>query len=320
MKRILLFLLLGPLSFYAQVITTNRNPVGLEHNILFRAENRYTVTQTGTASLPTARLFDGKLTVNYTSTPPGFSDPTVILIEGLPAVHTQVGGWVGWSTRHWGAVRFKIEGYDTFGTPNGWRVLADYSGTDYNGNDFVAKVAQSGRYIKLRYTFYTGSAGDGRLGVSELFFIHPEATSPYEGLYQVTGSDGWESGNGTLFYEGNVGIGTMSPDSPLAVNGVIHSKEVRVDLEGWSDFVFEEDYDLPTLEEVEAHIKEKGHLKDIPGAREVKENGVLLGEMDAKLLQKIEELTLYTIQQQKLIETLLLQNKKQQEEIDNLKK
>ncbi len=101
---------------------------------------------------------------------------------------------------------------------------------------------------------------------------------------------------------GNVGLGTTTPDEKLAVNGNIHTKEVRVDLIGWSDFVFEKDYNLPTLKDVENHIKEKGHLKDIPSAKEVAENGILLGNMNAKLLQKIEELTLYTIEQQKLIE------------------
>ncbi|UII75898.1 hypothetical protein LV716_16785 [Flagellimonas sp. HMM57] len=103
---------------------------------------------------------------------------------------------------------------------------------------------------------------------------------------------------------GNVGIGTINPDAKLAVNGNIHTKEVKVDLVGWPDYVFEKEYNLPTLEEVEAHITEKGHLQDIPSAKEVEENGIKLGEMNAKLLQKIEELMLYTIQQQKEIEEL----------------
>jgi hypothetical protein len=58
------------------------------------------------------------------------------------------------------------------------------------------------------------------------------------------------------------------------------------------------------LKEVENHIKEKGHLKDIPSAKEVEKNGIFLGQMDSKLLQKIEELTLYTIQQEKKIKEL----------------
>lgn len=112
--------------------------------------------------------------------------------------------------------------------------------------------------------------------------------------------------------DGKVGIGTISPDEQLAVNGKIHTKEVKVDLNGWSDFVFKPSYDLPTLEEVEKHISANGHLKDIPSEKEVIENGIHLGEMNSKLLQKIEELTLYTIEQEKQLD-------KQGEEIAQLK-
>ncbi len=103
---------------------------------------------------------------------------------------------------------------------------------------------------------------------------------------------------------GKVGIGITTPDATLAVNGDIHTQEVRVDLNGWADFVFENNHNLPTLKEVELYIKDKGHLKDIPSAQEVAKNGILLGEMNTKLLQKIEELTLYIIEQEKRIETL----------------
>ena len=103
---------------------------------------------------------------------------------------------------------------------------------------------------------------------------------------------------------GSVGIGTKNPGSwKLAVNGQIRAKEVKVET-GWSDFVFKSNYVLPTLAEVEAYINEKGHLKDIPSAEEVEENGIFLGEMDSKLLRKIEELTLYIIEQNKRIENL----------------
>lgn len=108
-----------------------------------------------------------------------------------------------------------------------------------------------------------------------------------------------------------LGIGTNdTKDFNLAVNGKIRAKEIKVET-GWSDFVFEKNYYLATLEEVEKHIKEKGHLKDIPSAKEVEKNGIFLGEMDAKLLQKIEELTLYTIAQEK-------QLKAQEEKIKTL--
>ncbi|WP_337967766.1 hypothetical protein [uncultured Flavobacterium sp.] len=100
---------------------------------------------------------------------------------------------------------------------------------------------------------------------------------------------------------GNVGIGVLNPLNKLDVNGIIHSKEVKVDMIGWADFVFKKKYNLPTLEEVEKHIAEKGHLKNIPSEEEVLKNGINLGEMNAKLLQKIEEMTLYMIGQNKQI-------------------
>lgn len=89
----------------------------------------------------------------------------------------------------------------------------------------------------------------------------------------------------------------------LSVNGNVRANRVKV-YTSWADYVFEENYDLPTLEEVESHIKENGHLKDIPSAQEVEQNGIELGEMNKLLLQKIEELTLYTIELNKEINKL----------------
>ncbi len=99
---------------------------------------------------------------------------------------------------------------------------------------------------------------------------------------------------------GDVGIGTTSPDSKLTVKGKIHAEEVKVDLSVPApDYVFTKDYDLLTIEEIQEHIKEKGHLPNIPSATEMEKNGVALGVMNMKLLEKIEELTLYTIAQEK---------------------
>lgn len=89
----------------------------------------------------------------------------------------------------------------------------------------------------------------------------------------------------------------------MAVNGTIRAKEIKVE-SGWADFVFKKDYQLPTLKDVEKHINENGHLPNIPTEAEVKANGVNLGEMNTLLLQKIEELTLYIIKQEKTIESM----------------
>jgi hypothetical protein len=97
----------------------------------------------------------------------------------------------------------------------------------------------------------------------------------------------------------NVGIGTTNPQAKLAVNGDIFSKKVKVTQTGWSDYVFEKEYKLPSLAEVEKYIRQNKHLLDIPSAKEVEENGLDLGDNQALLLKKIEELTLYIIEQNK---------------------
>lgn len=119
--------------------------------------------------------------------------------------------------------------------------------------------------------------------------------------------------SGNISFGQKVGIGTSTMGNHLlAVDGSIGAREVTVESSGWSDFVFENDYKLPSLEEVEKHIADKGHLIDVPSATDIEKNGIPLGEMDAKLLQKIEELTLYVLE-------LNRQNVRLQEEVKNLK-
>ncbi|MBD0404601.1 tail fiber protein [Flammeovirga sp. EKP202] len=128
--------------------------------------------------------------------------------------------------------------------------------------------------------------------VDMLFYTRDyEGTQPYSERMRISGN-------------GNVGIGTTNTsDFKLSVKGKIRAEEVKV-YTGWADYVFEEDYELKSLSEVEAHIKEHKHLPDVPSAKEVEENGVNVGETEAMLLRKIEELTLYTIEQEKKIEDL----------------
>jgi hypothetical protein len=109
---------------------------------------------------------------------------------------------------------------------------------------------------------------------------------------------------------GQVGIGVISTNSlpvgyMLAVDGKIISEEVRVELSGdWPDYVFENDYKLLPLEVLENQIKEIGHLPGIPSAAEVEVHGFELGDMQKRMMEKIEELTLYIIEANKKIERL----------------
>lgn len=126
-------------------------------------------------------------------------------------------------------------------------------------------------------------------------------------------NEGWNhsmdiKANGNAYFKGNMGIGTaINSAYMLSVNGKIRAKEIKVEAD-WSDFVFEDDYNLRSLKEVESFIKENKHLPDVPSEKEVTENGVDLGAMQSTLLQKIEELTLYVIEQDKRIEKLEQEN------------
>ncbi len=113
---------------------------------------------------------------------------------------------------------------------------------------------------------------------------------------------------------GNVGIGTTNPGNyKLNVSGKIRADEVVVNMTG-ADFVFSPGYKLPELSEIEKYIKENKHLPGFASAMEMEENGVNISEMQTKLLKKIEELTLYAIEQEKK-NTQLEQRIKELEEL-----
>ena len=104
---------------------------------------------------------------------------------------------------------------------------------------------------------------------------------------------------------GNTGIGTSTPDAKLTVNGTVHAKEVRVDLNvPGADYVFEKSYPLRPLAKVSKYISVNHHLPDMPSAKSMEQNGIDVSGMNMKLLQKVEELTLYLIEMKKENELL----------------
>lgn len=109
----------------------------------------------------------------------------------------------------------------------------------------------------------------------------------------------------TILTNSNVGIGTTQPDTKLAVMGVVHAQEIRVDLSvPGPDYVFDKAYQLRPLSELKSYIDQHKHLPEVPSAKQMEADGVKLGEMNMLLLKKIEELTLHLINQQGEIDEL----------------
>lgn len=140
------------------------------------------------------------------------------------------------------------------------------------------------------------------------FDFSNDLTTSFDARIMLTGDDKLYVGGAKL------GIGTPNPDEMLTVAGKIHAEEILVDLNIPPDYVFQKyytgfssldnSYQMPTLEEIEAYTKEHHHLPEVPSAADIQKEGLHLKEMTTLLLQKIEELTLYTIEQEKRIKAL----------------
>ncbi len=139
----------------------------------------------------------------------------------------------------------------------------------------------------------TSTPANGKIGIN---VVNPTTTLDVAGTGHISSH---------FYVDGNLGIGTKNPDQKLTVKGKIHAEEVIIDTNvPFPDYVFSHDYNLMPLKEVEQFVKTNNHLPEIPSAGEVAETGLNIGELQTKLLQKIEELTLYAIEQSKDIEEL----------------
>lgn len=170
--------------------------------------------------------------------------------------------------------------------------------SSYNGDDGASLFMFSNAAATNKGATEIWSSNTTTTGHAFAVVHHPNA-STWTGLFTVH-NDGKVS-------IGNVNKNTSSPYKLYVETGILTEKikvALSTDAVNWSDFVFADDYQLRPLNEVESFVKKNKHLPEIPSAKEVYANGLDLAQMDAKLLQKIEELTLYVIEQQREINSL----------------
>jgi hypothetical protein len=182
----------------------------------------------------------------------------------------------------------------------------------FNGTTFRSSTADN--YYTVRSTPVINNVA-GYTGTVYGFYHNPTLTS------LVGKHIAWQNVTGDVYLgttSGNVGIGTTSPGSyKLAVEGTIGARRVKVTQAAWADYVFDSTYQLASLQEVEQFIQQNKHLPDVPSAAEVKKEGLDLGDNQAVLLKKIEELTLYIIEQNKQLEVQKQQLKIKNKALEN---
>ncbi|MNQ57814.1 hypothetical protein D3C85_719830 [compost metagenome] len=182
----------------------------------------------------------------------------------------------------------------------GWNRIWHSGNLNNSTSDFTAKTLNTSR-INLNVPGSQDLIDAFTIDVSSFGTAENAARSSYFRVRDIGG------GYATPFIikgNGFVGIGTTNPTSLLTVAGNINSREVKVTVDAGADFVFENNYNLPSLDFVDKYIKENKHLPEIASADEMKKDGINLSEMNIKLLQKIEEMTLYMIEQNKSIQEL----------------
>jgi len=213
---------------------------------------------------------------------------------------------------------------------------SDYLYVQGNGNVGIGTTAPGVPLHILNSSKSTVYAQNTGTGITNNYVFANASSYNYGVLGVISGTGGstgdvyglgYSSAGATSFTNvlswlstGNVGIGTTSPSEKLSVNGNIRSKKLIVTQTGWSDYVFYKNYRLKPLAEVEAYIKANKHLPDVPSAKEVETKGISVGDNQALLLKKIEELTLYMIEMKKQNEKLAAKVEKQNKRIVRLEK
>lgn len=208
---------------------------------------------------------------------------------------------------------------------------SDESGDNAGSNLQLASYSDNGGYLR---SIFFANRRTGDFGFTNNVGIGtwaPTERLEVNGRLRVVDTQIWDSeinryNNDNLFIGfrntantilqangGNVGIGIAAPTEKLSVNGKIRAKEIKIEANNWPDYVFDESYRMRTLDDLEEFVKANKHLPDMPTEAEVKREGIELGVMNAMLLRKIEELTLYVIELKK-------ENRNIRNELKTLKK
>lgn len=195
-------------------------------------------------------------------------------------------------------------------TNHAFRIHTNGSGkiSVYPDGEVVVGPNATGAFGKLTVQTTNNTYGISHLGDGgNVLATRMGGTSAGIGTFSNTHMRIFCKGRSDIFIAeatGNVGIGYENFGTyKLAVNGSVRSMEVVVET-GWADYVFDENYKLPSLSDVEKFIQQNKHLPNIPSAKEVEEKGLHLGDTQKKMMEKIEELTLYLIEKSKEIEAL----------------
>ena len=193
--------------------------------------------------------------------------------------------------QQWSKVLMEVNGSVAFG--NGYP--ENHEGWDkvigVKGGGHAKALVSTDNVISGLWSHDSGFYGAPAGGITGTYSNHPFSI--------ITG----QTTKLTVLANGNVGIGILSPNEKLAVNGLIRARDVKLQSANWPDYVFEEGYNIGTLKGLESYIKTNKHLPEMPSAKEVETNGIAVSEMLKLQQKKIEELTLHLIDLSKKVES-----------------